>query len=179
MKILKFIIIGCFLFSCVNEKSDQNISNTIESSTKMEKDNSIRVYLKVKVMEDDKFQLFYISEPLKGKYEPKDRIQKNVEGKNEFQTIVFQLPEDILPYKFRIDLGEKGHETSIEIDHIEIKLNKNKILIDSTTIHRFFQKNIYLDSGDEKIFSRKKVSGKYDPFLTSTAFLIKKIELEL
>ncbi len=179
MKFLRNIIICALVFSCGNEKNSRNDTTTDSPTTKIEKKDSVfRVSLTAKIREDDKLQLLYIVDSPDGKYDSKNRIEANVTGKQKLQTMVFELPKNILPYKFRIDLGEKGHETTIEIDNIKIEMNTNKIVVDSSTIHRYFQKNIYLDTEDWMTFKRKSVTNRYDPFLTSKAFLIKKIELE-
>ena len=136
------------------------------------------VSLDVKVEHDDKFQLFYINDSLEGGYSINKRLVNSFKGSNDFQPINFKLPSGVLPYKFRIDVGEKGIETLISIRNITLKLNNNVIQINDSAIERFFKPNIYLDkSGND--FIRKKVEGRCDPFFVSTPLLIKKMELEL
>jgi len=182
MKNLVYIVLVLFFtISCVNKNKTVTPNKSTENEKiKDNKDNDVfKVYLDVKALEDDKFQLFYKDTSPDAKYDVKKRIEVKIKGSNDYQTVLFELPQNILPYMFRIDLGEAGYETPIDINFVKIEMNSKQILIDQTTINRFLSKNIYLETENGLTFQRKKVSGNYDPFLTSTTFLIKKIELEL
>ena len=180
MKFLNYLLICLMIFSCENTKHEKNIAEPVTKPTKIETDNDIfKVIISLKSVEDEKFQILYVADSPTGKYKPENRLQFTSKGQQDLQTLTFEFPEGIIPYKFRIDLGELGNETSLIIQSIKMKLNDNEILIDSSTMSRYFQKNIYVETTNWQSFERKKFSGKYDPFLTSKEFLIKKIQLEL
>lgn len=173
-------MISLLIFSCGESKEKQKQTGLEVKEVNIdEKDDILRVYFTIKTSEDDKFQLLFIDDTSEGKYDAKKRLQQAAKGQDELQTLKFEFPKKVLPYKFRIDLGEKGYETVLNIHKIRLELNDNEIEIDSSTMDRYFQKNLYIETEDWLNFKRNKVSGKYDPFLTSKAFLIKKIEMEL
>lgn len=183
--ILIFLVI--LIFSCKNDKKhDVEDQKEIQQTEKQEvenvliEDNVFILTMFVKVFEDDKFELYYVDDSIDGNFNSKNRLAVYVVGSNEFQTIQFKLPENSLPYKFRIDLGDNGnkYETNIEIKSITLQLNGNTIELDHTTMDSFFQPNVYLQKTDTG-YSRKVVDGKYDPFLLAKPVLIKKMELEL
>ncbi|MCM4167881.1 hypothetical protein KCTC52924_01302 [Arenibacter antarcticus] len=134
-----------------------------------------KITLIAKVLEDDKFQVFYTDEKNKG-YTENKRISTSVNKSQDFQEIPFLL--NTIPLKFRIDLGENGHKSFVEIEKVILDNGNAKIELNSKVLHRFFKGNIYTEKVDNGYY-RSDVEGRYDPFITSTALLEKKIELEL
>lgn len=167
-----YLVFLLCLIACKNEKG-----NTLEKN-KEAKEDVFTVLMNVKVLEDDKFQLFYIDDSPQGKYKIDERIVIPITGSNEFQIVEFALPHKLLPSKFRIDVGEKGFETLIEIREVKLKFNDNLIEINSKVFSRFFQPNIYIKKVDNG-YLRTKIDGRCDPFFVSEALLIKKIKLDL
>lgn len=171
--LLFFILINT---ACKNEKKD-NLNLDINVNQKVESTYIFEVSMEAIVKEDDKFQLFYVDSYPDDSFTPENRVVSIIKGSQDAQKIKFMLPENILPYKFRIDLGEYKNESPIEINEINLKYNTNSIIIDKAILNRFFQPNIYLERVDNNYF-RKFIDGRYDPFLVSTPLLNKKIELE-
>lgn len=159
---MKYIIsiIILFFFSCSTERLEDTF-----------------VKIRLKSLNDERIQLFYTSSE-KESFNNELRILKKISGSNEFQNINFEIPKTTKPIKFRLDLGENQLETPIFIQNIEIENGKTSIEVDNETLRRFFKPNIYLKTYDFKKFERKKINGKYDPFLISTPLLDKKIHLE-
>ncbi len=145
-------------------------------SCKKKEENVFRVFIDIKVLEDDNFQVFYIDD-LESGYSEKNRKTIQVKGISEFQTIVFELPNNVLPKMFRIDLGENKKESPIEIKSVKLKHNDKVIEINDLVLDRFFKPNIYIEKVD-KAFLRQSIESRYDPFLSSTPLLNKKMELE-
>ncbi|WP_347923215.1 hypothetical protein [Pontimicrobium sp. SW4] len=177
---MKKIILSClviFSFSCKNEDKK---ATEVQTPIKKEvvKDNLFKIIMEAKVKEDDKFQVFFTDDSPEESFSANKRLVKNIVGSEEFQTLEFVLPKEVLPFKFRIDLGENSYETLVEIGVIKLEYNNEVIEIDPLTLERFFQPNIYLQKTDNG-FMRKTIDGRCDPFLMSTPLLIKKIELEL
>lgn len=164
-----FVLIN--LASC-NEKKNTTVSNDEKAIQ-----NSLKVSMEIKVLEDDKLQLFYFEDSSQINYEDEKRIAKSIKGKDHFQLVEFVLPENIIPSKFRIDVGENGFLSAVEIKNIKISYNTNLIDIENTVFDRFFETNIFLESS-EKGLVRKKINGRYDPFFVSKALLIKKMKIE-
>lgn len=149
------------LFSC--NTRNKNISKDI-----------FKITLVAKVMEDDIFQVFFIDEINKG-YTDDKRIVVNVKQSLDFQEITFQL--NSIPLTFRIDLGEKGYDSLVAIDKVILENGSKRIELDNNVLHRFFEANIYISKiGSE--YHRSTVEGRYDPFISATALLEKKLDLE-
>jgi hypothetical protein len=179
MKRIAIIFLILITVGCKNKSqstSDIEIQETIKEEAK--RDNQFKVIMEVTVKEDDKFQLFYIDDSPEGTFTPEKRVVVNLKGSDSSQKIQFRLPEKVLPYKFRIDLGENKMETIILINEIKLQYNDEKIVIDALVLERFFQPNMYLQK-TENGYLRKTIEGRCDPFLVSTPLLIKKMELEL
>ncbi|WP_296315258.1 hypothetical protein [Winogradskyella sp. UBA3174] len=181
MKKIILMIIIC-LVSCKEEKSLK-----LEELDKFEKEEVIvkdedvfKVVLSIKIKENDRLDLFYTGEFPDDEFNEYERLGKDVKGSNEFQIIEFNLPEGVLPYKFRIDLGKNSnrHQTQVDIEWINLEFNDNKINIKNLVLKSFFHPNIYLEQNDDG-YLRKTVADKFDPFIVSKPVLNKKIELEL
>jgi len=177
MKNIFCLILILIAFSCKKNENSKN-SNQDLIETKNKEDDQFKVIIEAVVKEDDKFQLFYVDNSPDGIFSPEKRVVFNLKGGDTPQKIQFTLPEKVLPYKFRIDLGENNIETIVEIYDIKLQYNNRKILIDSLVLERFFQPNIYLEKLNNG-YKRKVVDGRCDPFLVSTPLLNKKMELEL
>lgn len=148
------------LFSCKNEKKNPN-------------HESLKIIVKARILEDDKFQVFYIDGVNKG-YTENRRIWKTVKGSKAFQEITFLLPT--IPTEFRIDIGENRHESIVEISKIILDDGNNQIEIKCDALHRFFKPNIYTKKVDCG-YLRMVIDNRYDPFISSSALLNKKMEL--
>lgn len=141
------------------------------------RDNILKVVMEVKVLEDDTFQLFYFEDASQDSFEVEKRISVPVSGSDDFQSLEFELPAHVIPSKLRMDVGEKGLQTPVEIKDITLEYNTNYIQIESPVFDRFFQTNIYLEKS-KNMLMRKEVDGRSDPFFVSTALLIKKMHIE-
>ncbi len=178
---MKKIILVClvvFSFACKNEEKSIKIKSELPVKKEVVNDDIFKVFIDIKVNEDDKFQLFYVDDSPEGDFSVDKRLALLIKGDNNFQVIEFTLPANVFPYKFRVDLGENNLETSIEIRSIKLQYNNDVIEIGNLTLERFFQPNIYLEKTVNG-YLRKTIDGRNDPFLLSTPLLIKKMELEL
>lgn len=179
---LVMLVISCKNDKKQNTEGEQKIDKTDNRSKEVvsKEDNILTLTMSFKVLEDDKFELYYIDDSIDGVFNSEDRLAVYIKGNRDFQTIEFKLPEHSLPYMFRLDLGDNvnKYETPIEIRSVKLELNGNTIDIDDTIMDSFFQTNVYLQKTNGG-YLRKIVDGKYDPFLLAKPVLIKKMELEL
>ncbi|AZQ59694.1 hypothetical protein EJ994_13095 [Maribacter sp. MJ134] len=127
-----------------------------------------------KMLEDDRIKFYYIPEH-KNTYDEDNVIETKITGSSKIQGINIELNQ--IPKKFRIDLGESKHETTISIASIIIGTMNDRIEINEKTIHRFFSPNIYAIKS-ENGYKRISIDNRYDPFIESTALLHQKIKLE-
>lgn len=141
-------------------------------------DYVFKIVLEVRVMNDDKFQLFY-TEQNQTKFNDKNILKVNVKGFNEYQTIVFELPKKTFPNKLRIDVGENKMESPIEIKSCQLIWGENVLEMDHLSFNRFFKPNVYIIvQGRGDIYERRVMDNKYDPFFASTAFLEQYLKLK-
>lgn len=178
-----FLLLAILLiFSCNDGKKKESVDPTENKEAKAEviKDDILKIKLDFKVIQDDKFELYYSENDIGVNFGPDDRLAQYVKASNDYQSITFNLPKGIFPTNFRIDLGDNPikNETPIEIMAITVEWNGNVINIDNSLVSSFFQPNAYLQQ-TETGYSRKVINDKYDPFLLVKPVLIKKMELEL
>ena len=143
------------------------------SSTKEQ--DYFQLLLKLKTCAQDEFQLFYLDQKT-DTFSDNQRLRIPVSLSDSFQEILFQVPIDYYPPRFRIDLGEHRQTCFLEVDTIEIKFRHKKIIIPPRAIQRYFDSNIYLELEDS-IIRRFPVKGRYDPILYSSPLLEKEMYL--
>lgn len=185
MKKIIIVLIAIVSFSC-KDKSDNDkvkksvVNNEVEKSKTLEiEDDTFKIIMNIKVLEDDKLDVFFVGDSPEGAFNSDSRADGYLRGSDNFQIVTVSLPIGILPYKLRIDLGDNinRHETNIEIKSFKLQFNNSIIELDNTALDSLFQPNIYLQKTDNG-YSRKIIDGKYDPFLIASPALITKIETE-
>lgn len=139
--------------------------------------NNFKIIIELRVLNNYRFQVFYKTKVLEN-YSDNRRVSKRIEKNFNYQNISFELPNNVIPSNIRIDLGERPNHNEIKISRI-ILINKNKkFVIEDKMLIYFFKPNIYLDFDKEKNTLKSKViNNKFDPYLTSTPLLNKKIEI--
>lgn len=164
MRKIIFIVIVLLVTGCKNQNKE---TKKEKEERVIEMNSYLSVTVKAKVLEDDKFQL-YFSEEIIGQYHPDDIIEANVKGIDKFQNITFNLPEHIYPIKLRIDLGVRKIETPIYIDEIVLSTGTNKKVLKNAELLEYFKPNKYIELDEfSSIYDRKTIEGLYDPFLIS------------
>ncbi|WP_282134860.1 hypothetical protein [Seonamhaeicola maritimus] len=165
-----------------SESEKLNIKNekAIDNKEKELKNKVFEVEVLYKISKDDTFQVFYTSLNETENFSSNYTIKKKVLASNDFTSIKFQLPENVLPYKIRIDLGEKKEQGSIAIQGIKLRYSGNEINIQKELIPQFFLINEFLKYNHKTgIFKSSVINKSYDPFMISSALLNKKIDIEL
>ena len=177
------LILLVSLMSCKNNSRKDSIKEGTKEIMKIKEeiltaDDILKVHLYLKVQKDDIFEVYYTSDSVEEKFSAKRKIRKKIRGVFQKQNIVFELPINVLPYKFRIDFGQNKEQLPIEIDNIKLELNGEFIYIEQSLLESFFAFNQFIeyDSGRINII---EVNGKRDPFIISKALLIKKMQIEL
>lgn len=159
MKKIVLISILVLIFGCKSEnRRNQNNFEAIN--------DYLEVILKIQVLEDDQFEIFY-AENIKDDYTEKNKVNVNIIGDKEFQNVVIKLPNRVYPLKLRIDIGASKIETSIEIEEIQLSTGKNKKIFMGQELKDYFRTNNYIIPLNSNKYSRLIVNGKYDPSLLS------------
>lgn len=179
MKYVILLLTILLVFACKNERTPNK--NTIENKKEtIVNDDVLSITIEVRTKEADKFELYYTDDLPESGFTADKRIAVYTPGGDDFQTLTFTLPNEVWPYKLRLDLGENNnkYETPVEIKSIIFKLNSNSFVIDSSIMGSFFDTNAYIEPISNG-YNRKVLEGKYDPFLVAKPVLIKKMEIEL
>ena len=113
-----------------SESEILNIKNekVIDNKEKELKNKVFEVEVLYKISQDDIFQVFYTSLNETENFSSNYTIKKKVLASNDFTNIKFQLPENVLPYKIRIDLGEKKEQGRIAIQGIKLRYPVTKLV---------------------------------------------------
>ncbi|MCM4161970.1 MULTISPECIES: hypothetical protein [unclassified Arenibacter] len=163
MKKIVFISIIILVLGCKNINKNRKMQNDTEMIN-----NYLEVILKIKILEDDIFEIFF-AENIKDNYTAKNKIKSTITGNEDFQHIVFKLPNRTYPLKLRIDLGANNNETPIEIEQIKLSTGKNFKIFHGKELKKYFRINNYIiNEPDSNIYFRIKINEKYDPYLLST-----------
>jgi lipopolysaccharide transport system permease protein/teichoic acid transport system permease protein len=131
------------------------------------KDN-INLSINVKNKTDIEYQLFYTHKDGSQEFNEHDSIKKIIKGKDEFQSVNFELPVDNI-ISFRIDFGIKPEE--ILLKSIDIKKNNTEKIYSPFEILKGFNLNeiqtfeekedaviIKSDTNDPHIFLKNPIS---------------------
>lgn len=124
---------------------------------------NITVEVQCKVTLDDEFQLFY-----QQKGDPYFSEEKSVRvpviGKNEFQTLNFEIPIQKEIQSIRLDIGQNIAQKPVEITRIDLTALSKRYTIEPS--HSFVTNECVQTKSN--IYSPIEVNGKYDPILVST-----------
>lgn len=103
MKINLFLAIVSSLTILISCKHEKSVDELPLQRTGLN-DNFLKVKLDVLVKHDDNFCIFYTTDGSTDftKIEP---IWKDVKGSDDYQNIVYELPEEIKPTQLRLDFG--------------------------------------------------------------------------
>ena len=154
------LFLSIILFSCKNEEKK-------ETPKEEEKPLIFDVSLELKIKRDDDLILYYKDGSNEWIVEEK-AVWYSVKGNENFQRVVFNLPEGIIPNDFRFDIGrnEFKNQEPIEIKSFTMKYLDKSFTINQDQFDLFFKPNQYIKyDGKTKQYSFKKdENGNYDPF---------------
>lgn len=161
----KLIIAVIFisLLSCKNNEQKESPEAIEEVKPK-----TFQVLLDLVIKTDDELILFYKNGPNQW-FDDEKTVWNNVKGSEETQTVVFNLPEGVLPTDLRIDIGrnEMKNLKDIEIKKIAISYLDKSFEIPQDKMDTYFKPNKCMSyDASTKIYTFKKDDeGMYDPFL--------------
>lgn len=137
---------------------------------------SLYVNIDLHIYKNDTIQLFYITET-DNSYTEALSIKQFVEGKDELQTLCYQIPVGLKPKNVRIDLGErKNYHDSINIKNISFSY-RNLVLDGNNGKYKEwfdFNQNIYWET-DTLVYKLKVKDNFYDPQLNGNKVLNSKL----
>lgn len=179
--LLVVVVVSCKKKSGINtvKTNGELIVKIDDSKVPLADDNRLKITLDILVHEDDLLDVFYTSDSIDEPFSDKKRINKKIKGSENYQTVIFPFPEDVMPYSFRIDLGDNvlKKETNIEIKTIKLKLNNKAIIINKEILDYFFIANDYLKKTDLG-YLRMVDDNEFDPYLLASPVLLAKMKIE-
>lgn len=161
-----------------NQSDKKDLSDSKSKAQELNDKDIFELEIKYKISKDDVFQVFYTNSDQEN-FSPKKTLRNKVSGSRDYTTVSFKLPKGEFPRKIRIDLGENKKQNRIAVENIQFRYNGKEINIEKELLPHFFVTNKFLDYNSSKgVFRSSIVNDRYDPFIISSALLIKKIEIE-
>lgn len=115
------LLITCLtVLSCKDKEAEAT-----KTEEKKEPTNVFSITVDMVVKKDDSFQIYYM-EDVNAEVNPSNYVDVPVKGSEQPQTIVFNLPEDVIPANIRFDLGGNKEQDPIKINSFKMSyLGKN------------------------------------------------------
>lgn len=158
--LIKGLFLLIILFSCKNEETKEAQSETIKPLL-------FDVSVELKIKKDDDLILYYKDGSNEWIVEDK-AVWYSVKGNENFQNIVFHLPEGVIPNDFRFDIGrnEFKNQEPIEIRSFTMKYLDKSFTINQDQFDLFFKPNQFIkyDAKIRHYSFTKDEKGNYDPF---------------
>lgn len=160
--ITAFFLLSLTLISCKNDDKKE-VTTPVEEV----KVNTFDVTVDLVIKADDDLILYYKDGTNEWFVEDK-AVWYGVKGKDDVQSVVFKLPEGVVPNDIRLDIGRNEYKNlkDIEIKKIAISYLQNKFEIQQDQIGNFFKPNQYItyDTATKLYSFKKDDKGNYDPF---------------
>lgn len=167
------LLIVLLIASCKN-KGKEDFENKINEK-KLE---VFQFTLNIKVKDTTDVILYYKDGSNEWFVEEK-AIWNNVKADEDFQIVVFNFEEGIIPNDFRLDIGrnEFRNQQPIEIEKITMNYFGNTFEIEQERINFFFKPNQYLiyNEQEKQYILQQDEIGNYDPFFETTTAIYPQI----
>lgn len=156
---LIFLILAIVATSC---KKDEVKKQIVE-------EKPFTVTMNVNIKENDVICIYYKDNSV-GFFNEDMAIYKKIIKNDSAQTLIFELPEGVLPNDFRLDLSHENPNQTMVINKITFSNNEKSFDINKNDIDKYFAPNDAVKyNNEEKSFTFKKnEDGSYDPFLATT-----------
>ncbi|WP_345275414.1 hypothetical protein [Litoribaculum gwangyangense] len=137
----------------------------------------VTVILSFLAKKDDSFQLFY-SEDYMLSFNEKDMITTGFKGSNNYQSIVFKLPKNVFPDRYRLDVGSNIEQKWIKIESLQFRYGNNEIFIPQQLISKLLVPNTFIEYNEfENVYNLLTLNVEkndiYDPYFTCSPELVR------
>ncbi|WP_166921423.1 hypothetical protein [Flavobacterium poyangense] len=166
--ILLSLLMIVSLISCKNAEKEKPVEEV--------KANTFDVIVDLDIKKDDELILFY-KDPSISYFDEKNTVYYGIKGKEESQTVVFSIPEGILPNDIRIDISSKKDQEPIKINSITLSFEGRSFKIDQKDLLKYFTPNEYIKFDEATGIATFINNGeKYDPFFLVKASIYPELE---
>lgn len=176
MKNLSIIILSIFLIlqSCGEDKKPIKKDKDIkaESTTQLTLDNTLKFEINGDFPLSETPIIYWRTKDI-GWFEEKNTVYGGTNGFSGNQTIKFEIPSNVTPADFRIDISSNPEQKEIKVNFIRIIKGGKDFYIFGEELDKYFTFNEYITYNKEnKKLIFKSIDGNYDPFLnTNEEFL--------
>lgn len=181
MKRIYLLAIIFSLLSCKNEQNEQSTNQEkfeIEQAEKSKNQLGLEVTFNVVVKNDNKIFLRYTEDQVM-RYNPKNFIEANVEGKDEPQDIKFTLPKNVIPRWMRVNF-ESNNMKCIMLNSANFKLENRSLNITKENIwNSFTPTNITSFNKDVNTFCLDSSDAQFLPGFNFRKVLMDQIEINV
>lgn len=169
----KIILLSlCFslvFFSCKNEPK-----NEPKTEVKEDLPPTFDVAVDLVIPSDEELILFY-KDGTNEWFEEDKAVWASVKGNAAAQTVIFNMPEGVMPTDLRFDIGRNEYKglKNIEIKKMSMSYLNNKFEIPQEKFGMYFKPNQYITFDEAtKLYSFKTdEKGNYDAFFETTPAL--------
>jgi len=156
------------LVSCKNKEEEKAVEEV--------KANTFDVIVDLNITKDDELILFY-KDPSISFFDEKNTVYYGVKGKNDSQTIIFSVPEGILPNDIRFDISSKKDQVPIRINSVTLSFEGRNFKIDKKDLLKYFTPNEFINfdetTGDATFIKKGE---NYDPFFLTKPAIYPELE---
>jgi hypothetical protein len=176
----KIIFLGLLasftIFSCKNNESATETPKEVQQKQSMTFDVTLDI-----VIPSDCDLILYYKDGTNEWFDEEKAVWAGVKGNNNQQTVVFNLPEGVIPNDIRLDIGRnefKGLQ-NVAVKKLTLSYLSNKFDITEDQMAMYFKPNQYISFDPAtKLYSFKKdEKGNYDPFFESKPELYPKFAI--
>ena len=169
--IIAIVIIAAFV-SCNKEKSQkEEVKEPAKEVVEVE-ENKFSVELRVRYSKPDELKLFASDIFISNRRTMDIRISEKIKKSKEFNTIKFDLPNDLIPDRETGLLLGSNNENTIYIELLKVSFGDIEYLIQPEELETYVTFNKYIEYNIETgTIKTKKVNGTLNPII----FLRRKI----
>jgi len=153
MKIKLFIPLFLALVSLASCKKEVKNEEKVDPTKEL-----FKVSLDLLIKKNDTLHLYY-GQDMNDDYTENSSIWLPVEGKETVQKVTFNLPEDVLPIKLRIDFGVNRENEEIVLNAIAFDYFSKTFVMRDSTIFNYFRP----DESATIIDYEKRILKRKDP----------------
>lgn len=149
--ILSSLVISALFTSCKGDKNENNNNNE-----EVVKKPVFKIALDLLIKEDDSLQVFYC-ENGEIDFDGSKTVWSVVKGNENTQQVLFNLPEDVLPTKLRIDVSKNKSQKAVEIKGISLNYNERTFQAKDTMFFQYFIPNDQIEWDRKKAIANFKI----------------------
>ena len=129
------LLVTLFMFSCKNEPKTDEPKTDVEV-----KSNAFKVTLNLLIKKNDTIHLYY-TEDNTISFNEESSIWTSVPGKEQVQDVTFELPKDVFPTEFRVDLGVNKENEKIIFKGFRFDYLDKSFIANENTLYNYFRVN--------------------------------------